>query len=106
MTATFDLERWLETSRSAALRGTLPDISGSPMATILAAQALYLPELAAAVANLDVANNAEIQWLLNLADPAQAATQQQNVQRYPAIHRSLLTALGTVRRELADALYA
>ena len=58
---TFNLELWLEQSRSQALGGNAPDINGSPMAKIEMYQAIYFKEIQSEVLALNKAVNQMIE---------------------------------------------
>jgi hypothetical protein len=45
MDSSYALEHWVEQTRSRALRGDLPDINGTPLATIQLLQRLYFADL-------------------------------------------------------------
>src|SRR3990172_5886370 len=95
---TFELELWLERTRSNALEGTTPDISASPMAKIEMYQSIYFKELSTEVIGLNATVNAMVVWILGIPGEtwrAKAENRSPNVdlEHFAELQRAINDAL-------------
>jgi hypothetical protein len=72
VTATFDLELWLEQMRNKAIEGEVFDVESGPITKIEALQSIHFPELDPECLQLRMAINRHIQWLLRVLEEAMA----------------------------------
>lgn len=96
--ATYNLELWLEQTRSQSLDGAVFHINSSPLAEIELLQCLYFPECSEELNALDRATHSMIEWLLEINQLAFDAKNKGdysgvNTAKFPDLHKPVRSAI-------------